>query len=177
MSSNFRTGIEEYPQPRLSQFHRDLATQDDESTIAACRSELLAVRNPDVFHLSCMLQEPSAFALLRIKPVDNAAFVGEDLFQISHGIRFRCRSTGFVRKTPDRIDIVVLRDRLEQLRTVPRDDIDSPVRQITCIEHLVEISDDQRICFRRNHDGSVAASPKPARREKGNPRVVHRSDK
>jgi len=113
---------------------------------AACAA-LLAERNPNVLYLSCMLQEPSAFALLRIKPVDDAAFVGEHLFQIPYGERFRCRSAGFVRKTPDCIHIVVFREGLEQLRGVSRDDIDGATRQITCVEDLIEVSDDEWIRF------------------------------
>src|ERR1700733_3731645 len=48
--------------------------------IATGRS--LTVRNPNIFHLSGVLQEPSAFPLLRVKPVNGAAFVGKYLFQI-----------------------------------------------------------------------------------------------
>ena len=45
---------------------------------------LLAVGDPDIFHLDGMVQVPAAFALFRVEPVDGAAFVGEHLFQISH---------------------------------------------------------------------------------------------
>jgi hypothetical protein len=42
-------------------------------------SSSLAVGNPDVFHLNGMLEEPAAFALFGIEPVDGAAFVRERL--------------------------------------------------------------------------------------------------
>src|ERR1700756_877677 len=42
-----------------------------------------AVRDPDIFDLGGMLQEPAPFALLRVEPVNLATFVGEDLLQIS----------------------------------------------------------------------------------------------
>src|ERR1041384_1569634 len=41
-----------------------------------------AVRHPNILHLGSMLQEPAAFALLHVKPVDHSAFVGEHLFEI-----------------------------------------------------------------------------------------------
>ena len=42
----------------------------------------LAVGNPNVFHLGCMTEEPTPFALFHIEPVNRAAFVGEYLFQV-----------------------------------------------------------------------------------------------
>src|ERR1700733_1527928 len=61
--------------------------------------QLLAVRNPDVLHLGCVLQIPPAFASLGVKPIDGAPLVSEYLFQIPHGERFRFHSVGLVRKT------------------------------------------------------------------------------
>ena len=40
---------------------------------------LLAVGNPDVLYLNGVIQEPAAFALFGVEPVDGAAFVGEHL--------------------------------------------------------------------------------------------------
>ncbi len=40
---------------------------------------LLPVRNPDVFHLNGVIEEPTAFALIRIEPVDGPAFVRKHL--------------------------------------------------------------------------------------------------
>jgi len=62
------------------------------STLAAQLASL-AVRDPDILHLGGMLQEPAAFALLHVKPVDGAAFVGEYLLQIADGCGF-CRGLG-----------------------------------------------------------------------------------
>jgi hypothetical protein len=42
-------------------------------------SGLLPVRNPDVFHLNGVVEEPTAFALIRIEPVDGPAFVRKHL--------------------------------------------------------------------------------------------------
>src|SRR5580692_316073 len=81
--------------------------------IATGRS--LTVRNPNIFHLSGVLQEPSAFPLLRVKPVNGAAFVGEYLFQIPHRKRLRRRGARFVRKTPDCIHVSVFGDGFEKL--------------------------------------------------------------
>ena len=49
-----------------------------------CRSSLLAVGNPDVLYLNGMLEDPAAFALFGIEPVDGAAFIRKRLLQISH---------------------------------------------------------------------------------------------
>src|SRR5438093_320170 len=43
----------------------------------------LAIRRPDILHLGSMPEEPAALSLLRIKPVDGAAFVGKHLFEIA----------------------------------------------------------------------------------------------
>jgi hypothetical protein len=45
---------------------------------------LLAVGHPDVFDLNGVVEEPPAFALFQVEPVDGAAFVGEHLFQITN---------------------------------------------------------------------------------------------
>ena len=86
-----------------------------ESRVSA---QLLAIRNPDVLHLCGMLQEPSSLALLRVEPVDGAAFVGEHLLKVSNRKRLRRNRAGLVREAPDGVDIVVLGDRFEQLRCV-----------------------------------------------------------
>ena len=86
-----------------------------------------------------MLQEPAAFALLHVKPVDHPAFVGEHLLEISDGVRFCGSSAGFVGETPDSVNIVMFGQCLQQLRSVPGDEIDRPARQIAGIENLVEV--------------------------------------
>src|ERR1700690_2670698 len=79
---------------------------------------LFAVRNPDIFHLCGMLEEPTAFCHLRVEPVNRTAFVGPNLLQISNGQRFCGGDRGVVSRTPYRIDIIVLRQSLQQLRDV-----------------------------------------------------------
>ena len=103
-----------------------------------------------------MLQEPSALALFRVEPIDGAAFIGEYLFQIPYGKRLGRSRARFIRKTPDGVYVVMFGDSLEELRAVPRDYVDSTVRQIAGVEDLVKISDDERIRFRRNYDCSIA---------------------
>ena len=46
-------------------------------------SELLPVGHPDILHLSGVLEKPSVLPLLRVEPVNGAAFVGKNLLQIS----------------------------------------------------------------------------------------------
>ena len=51
--------------------------------VSTPRGSLFAVGNPDVFHLDGVIEEPAAFPLLHVEPVDGAAFVGEGLLEIS----------------------------------------------------------------------------------------------
>ena len=75
-----------------------------------------AVRYPDILYLGGVLEEPSTFALLHVKPVNRAAFIREHLFQVSGRKRFRRIGAGFISEAPDRIDIIVLGYNLEELR-------------------------------------------------------------
>src|SRR5260370_16472256 len=50
-----------------------------------------AVGYPDVFDLHGVVEEPAAFALFDVEPIDGAAFVRKNLFQISHGKCFSAR--------------------------------------------------------------------------------------
>src|SRR5215467_15247119 len=68
----------------------------------------LAVRHPNVLHLSRVFEEPAAFRLFRVEPIDDAAFIGPDLLQIAHGVPFGCRCAGFVGKRPYGIQVIVL---------------------------------------------------------------------
>src|SRR5258708_20290006 len=72
---------------------------------------LLAVRNPDVFHLDSVVEEPAAFGLSSVEPVDGAAFVGEYLFQIPDRQSFYCVAAGFLREKPDGTHFFGFRDR------------------------------------------------------------------
>lgn len=53
------------------------------ASLECSSSSLFAVRNPDILYLCSMLQEPAAFALLWIEPVNRAAFIREYLLEIS----------------------------------------------------------------------------------------------
>ena len=44
---------------------------------------LFPVGYPNVFYLNCVLQEPPAFRLIAVEPVDKPAFIRKDLLQIS----------------------------------------------------------------------------------------------
>src|ERR1700685_3848541 len=68
---------------------------------------LFAVWDPDIFDLRGVLEEPAAFRLLGIKPIDRAAFVRPDLFQISTRHRLRCGDGSLVPVTPNPIDVIV----------------------------------------------------------------------
>src|SRR2546429_5319846 len=72
-----------------------------------------AVRNPDIFNLHGVIEEPPAFALLSVEPVDSAAFVTEDLLQISNGKGLGRGNARFIGETPDRVYVVVLGERFQ----------------------------------------------------------------
>ena len=73
----------------------------------------LPVWNPDILHLRGVLKEPASLGNFRIEPVDHSPLVGPHLLKIADGHCFRRCDGGFVSITPDRIDIVVFRERLE----------------------------------------------------------------
>jgi hypothetical protein len=113
----------------------------------AARPASLAIRNPNILYLCCVLQEPSTFALSWIEPIDAPAFIGKYLFQISCGKRFRSSGARFVCETPDRIYVIMFGESLEKLRRVSGDDIHCATRQVTGVENLVQVSDRERITF------------------------------
>ena len=102
----------------------------------------LAVRHPNILYLGRMLQEPAAFALLHIEPVNGAAFVGENLFKIPNRVSLGGNGAGFIRETPDSVNVVVLGESLQQLGCVAGDDVDCSAREIAGVEKLVQISSD-----------------------------------
>src|SRR6267378_6097866 len=54
----------------------------------------LSVRYPNVFHLRGVLQKPAAFALFNAEPIDNPAFIAEDLLEVSRRRSLRDHSIG-----------------------------------------------------------------------------------
>src|SRR5579862_338233 len=130
-------------QSRLSRSNYRLAVKS--SWRAPCH--LLAVRDPDIFHLSCVFEEPAAFRNFRIEPVDDTAFVGPDLFQISDRHGFGCGNGGFVSVAPNGVNVVVLGERLEKLRSVARHNVHRAGGHIAGVEELIEITGNQRVSF------------------------------
>src|SRR5437764_1283954 len=59
-----------------------------------------SVGNPDVLDLHGVVEEP-------------AAFIRENLLQVSNGQRFRRWGPRFIGEAPNRINVVVLRERLQ----------------------------------------------------------------
>src|SRR5580704_16191412 len=110
----------------------------------------LAIRYPDILHLGSMLEEPAAFALLHVEPVDRTAFIGEHLLEISDRVRLGGSCAGFVRETPDGIYVVVLRQHLQKLGGIAGDDVDGSSWQIAGVENLIQVGGDQGISLGRN---------------------------
>src|SRR5208337_3484378 len=117
---------------------------------------LLAVRNPDVFHLSSMLEKPSPLGQFGIEPVNGATFIRPDLFEIAYRHGFGRRRAGLIAKAPDGIDIVVLSERLQKLRRISGHNIERTAGQIAGVKKLVKISRDQRIGLRWNRNHRVS---------------------
>lgn len=51
--------------------------------VSAALPALLPVRHPDILHLHRVVEEPAAFSLFLVKPINRATFVRENLFKIS----------------------------------------------------------------------------------------------
>src|SRR5579859_5533897 len=109
---------------------------------AKVRAELFPVGNPDIFHLSRVLEEPAPLGDAAVEPVDDAAFVGPDLLQVSGGHGFGGGNGGFIAVAPDGVNVIVLGKSLEQLRNVAGDDIHGSAGKVARIEKLVKIARD-----------------------------------
>ena len=103
-----------------------------------------------------MVEEPPAFALFHVEPINGAAFVGEHLLQIANRKSFHRRGAGFIRKTPDAVDVIVFSERLHQFRGAAGNYVYDAIRQIAGFENLIEITGNQRVFFRRNGHHRVA---------------------
>src|SRR5580658_5224084 len=85
---------------------------------------LLAVRHPDIFDLTGVLQIPAAFTVPRIGKIDFAALVGPDLLQVpgrqrlGHGTKLR------IPVAPKRSYIVVFGQYLQQFGCRAGDQVD-----------------------------------------------------
>src|SRR5437868_4142079 len=105
-----------------------------------------------------MLQEPATLALSVVKPVNGAAFVGENLLEVANGKRLYLGGGSLIEEAPHSIEVVVLGEHLHQLGVAAGDDVDHTARQVTGVEQLIKITDDERIKFRRNGNNRVAHS-------------------
>lgn len=74
---------------------------------------LFPVGDPDVLDVHGVIEEPPAFSLLRVEPVNGTALVGENLLQIPDRECFCRRGVGFIGETPDGVDIVMLGQRFQ----------------------------------------------------------------
>src|ERR1700756_1077021 len=118
--------------------------------------ELLAVGNPYILDLGGVLEKPASFSNLRIEPVDRAAFVSPYLFQVSRGHRLGGGDGSLVPIAPDGIDIIMFRERLEQLRNISGHNVYRASGEIARVEELIEIARDQGILFGRYRDHRVS---------------------
>jgi len=74
--------------------------------------KLLPIGHPDIFDLRSVAHEVVSVTLLCVEPVDVEFVVSPDLFQVADrgGLHEGC--VGGIAETPDRIDIIVLGERL-----------------------------------------------------------------
>jgi hypothetical protein len=121
-----------------------------------CPSGLFSVGYPDIFHLGCVLEEPATFRDATVEPIDDAAFVGPDLFQISAGHSLGGGDGSFISVAPDGVNAIVLGKGFEQLRNVSGNNIDGSARKIAGIKNLVEVARDERILFGWDSDDGIA---------------------
>src|ERR1700756_2331599 len=80
------------------------------------RARLFSVGNPDIFHLSRVLEEPATLGDVPVEPVDDSSLVGPDLLQVPDGHGLGGGDGGFISIAPDGVDVVVLGKSFQQLR-------------------------------------------------------------
>src|ERR1700675_4210950 len=81
-------------------------------------NDLFAVRDPDILHLGGVLQEPAAFRVLGVEPIDGAPPIRPDLLEVSGGHRLRRPDGSFVSVAPEAVDVIVFGKRFEKLRSI-----------------------------------------------------------
>lgn len=117
---------------------------------------LLAVGDPDIFDLGGVLEEEAVGGGGGVEPVDGAAFVCEDLFQVADGELFGGGAGGFVGEAPDGVNVVVLSESFEEFGGAAGDNVDSAGGKIAGFEEGIEIAGDERIDFAWDGDDAVA---------------------
>ncbi len=96
----------------------------------ADEGELLSIGHPDVLHLGRMMKKPAAFRLLGVHPVNGAALVCPDLLQVPDGAKLDLVGHGLVPEAPDRVDVVVLRERLGEFAGAAGDEVDDAAGEV-----------------------------------------------
>src|SRR5271167_433316 len=116
--------------------------QEGKSQEGESLSSLLAVGDPDVFDLGGVLEEETAFGLGGVEPVDVAAFVGEDLFQVADGEGLSGGAGGGVGEAPEGVEVVVFGEGLEEFGGAAGDDVYGAGGEVAGFEELVEVGGD-----------------------------------
>src|SRR5579871_6269850 len=115
---------------------------------------LLAVWNPDIFHLRGLAQEFLAFALLDAQPVARMPVADPGAFHVACRGKLNALAALLRAEVPHGIYVIVVGQHLAERVAVTRYDVDHPGGQIRCLENLVEVRCAQRRALRWNrHDG------------------------
>ena len=120
------------------------------------RKDLFAVGDPDVFDLGGVVEEEAVGRGGGIEPVEGAAFVGENLFEVADGEGLGGGAGGFVGETPDSVNVVVFGESFEELGGTASDNVDRACGKIGGFEKRIEIAGDERIDFAGNGYNGVA---------------------
>ena len=103
-----------------------------------------------------MFEIPAPLASNAIKKIDDAALVRPNLFQISNREGFRGCAQRFIAVAPDCVEIIVFGKSFQQFRRAAGNYIDDAPGKVAGFKHLIQITSDQRIFFRRNSNDRIA---------------------
>ena len=85
------------------------------------------------------MQELVTFALLAVEPIAGGAVTDPGPLHVGGGFVLDVVTSVRGAEVPDRINVFVLDERLEQMVTVACDDVDHAARHIRRIEYLIEV--------------------------------------
>ena len=139
---------------------------------------LYPIRQPNVFHLTGLLQKAVALPLLWVKPVPPACTTDPAPFQAASRALFDFAATvGRTIMTPDRIDIVVIGQRARQFVAAAADDVS--VRRPADPRYRAPDKNQARPvdCIRTARQSPGCPVPRPVPPEKQSPTAVPRSGK
>jgi len=91
-----------------------------------------------------------------VEPIDVAAFVGEDLFEIANGKSFCGGASRGVGEAPEGVEVVVFGERLQEFTRSAGDYVDGAGGKIGRFEQRIKIAGDEWINFAGNGDDGVA---------------------